>query len=288
MRVFTQANAGVSSARNHGIREAQGEYLFFLDSDDWLENDAINILFEAQCRYPDKLIAATYYKVRERAEFFLRTYINNPDIPSHLMTTEEFTEHFCGLGNIEGLHSNCSKLYKADCGLTFREDIHYSEDGIYTFEYLQKMTTGAYYINKAILNVFISEHSLTRSASYRTIMLDSQIDAYNVLDGLVSNSPHLHKLMTISRCTFVMIPLGWELERRAPDSEIIRAREAIKPYAKLYLSSRKTSLKNKLSFLIKIYPPIRCSVLLWKTMKRVVNYLRNKSADYIGEVIPRW
>ncbi len=37
VRYFYQANSGVSAARNHGFREAQGEFLALLDSDDsWL------------------------------------------------------------------------------------------------------------------------------------------------------------------------------------------------------------------------------------------------------------
>lgn len=34
IRIIEQENAGLSAARNHGIKEARGEYLWFVDSDD--------------------------------------------------------------------------------------------------------------------------------------------------------------------------------------------------------------------------------------------------------------
>lgn len=44
IRVFTQENLGLSATRNKGIENAKGEFLFFLDSDDLLSNDAISTL----------------------------------------------------------------------------------------------------------------------------------------------------------------------------------------------------------------------------------------------------
>ncbi|WHF51235.1 glycosyltransferase [Chryseobacterium gotjawalense] len=44
IRVFTQENFGLSATRNKGIENANGEFLFFLDSDDILSNDAISTL----------------------------------------------------------------------------------------------------------------------------------------------------------------------------------------------------------------------------------------------------
>ena len=47
MRVFHKGNGGVSSARNLGMREARGEYLFFIDADDWIDAKAFERLWTA-------------------------------------------------------------------------------------------------------------------------------------------------------------------------------------------------------------------------------------------------
>ncbi len=44
IRVFHTENKGLSAARNLGLREAKGEYIGFVDSDDWLEPDMYEVL----------------------------------------------------------------------------------------------------------------------------------------------------------------------------------------------------------------------------------------------------
>lgn len=46
VRVITQPNAGVSAARNHGIAEATGEYIMFVDADDYLSQKALEPLIK--------------------------------------------------------------------------------------------------------------------------------------------------------------------------------------------------------------------------------------------------
>ena len=50
IRVIHKENGGAATARNLGIDEAAGEYIMFLDSDDWLDTDAIEYL----CRFADE------------------------------------------------------------------------------------------------------------------------------------------------------------------------------------------------------------------------------------------
>lgn len=48
VQVFHKKNSGVSSTRNIGINEAKGKFVCFVDADDWLEKDAMELLVKKQ------------------------------------------------------------------------------------------------------------------------------------------------------------------------------------------------------------------------------------------------
>lgn len=61
--VIHKVNGGLSSARNAGIDIATGEYIAFVDSDDWIEPDTYEHLLGAALRYDVKLVCAGRYDV---------------------------------------------------------------------------------------------------------------------------------------------------------------------------------------------------------------------------------
>ena len=46
VRVIHQPNGGLGAARNTGMEDAKGEYLFFIDSDDWIADNTLSRLTE--------------------------------------------------------------------------------------------------------------------------------------------------------------------------------------------------------------------------------------------------
>ena len=47
VKVISKENGGLSSARNAGIDKSCGEYIFFIDSDDWIDSDTLEVLLNA-------------------------------------------------------------------------------------------------------------------------------------------------------------------------------------------------------------------------------------------------
>ncbi len=74
IRLISKKNGGVSSARNRGIEEAKGQWIIFLDADDFLLPYALHILYNLVTIYSVNIGCANYYNFNKQG--FLNKYIH--------------------------------------------------------------------------------------------------------------------------------------------------------------------------------------------------------------------
>ncbi len=162
-------NQGVSSARNTGMREATGEYLMFLDSDDWLEKELCSRLLKyLENNQPDVLVFH-YSKVLQ--DHMIADSIDLTDYTFQANELEElqliilrYSKQYPGIN----LCTPWCKLYRTELirqnGLMFIKDLKRAEDMLFNLNVLEYAKdvrflkdTGYYYR----LNAFSESQSLT-------------------------------------------------------------------------------------------------------------------------------
>ena len=81
IRVIHQKNMGLSGARNTGIDESSGEYLFFCDSDDYIQSDTLEYMHDKLCRDNADIVACGFSHIWEDYEETGREFIFTSDNP---------------------------------------------------------------------------------------------------------------------------------------------------------------------------------------------------------------
>ncbi len=138
MRYIRQQNRGVSAARNRGIREATGDYLMFLDSDDFFEPDMIEACFRANAGHnADVVIFGMFFDTVKNGKLKSRTVRSHEDA---VVTRETFKDRYWDLFRANYLTPTWNKLYKrsvvADHKLSFDEKLSNFEDLLFTLDCL--------------------------------------------------------------------------------------------------------------------------------------------------------
>lgn len=65
IEIIHQANKGLSEARNAGIKAAAGEYISFVDSDDWIEPEMLSVMYERAIQNQSDIAVCEMRKVME-------------------------------------------------------------------------------------------------------------------------------------------------------------------------------------------------------------------------------
>lgn len=130
IRCFEKENSGVSSARNFGIKHSRGEYITFIDSDDWIEPNYLEILYKTIKEQEADIVVTNYYTFREEDAMFL-FHVAETNEPLVFQPNDSFFNYmFSTFGTDIAWGSSWSKLFKKSLfdRLCFSEDISWAED----------------------------------------------------------------------------------------------------------------------------------------------------------------
>lgn len=160
IHVFKQENKGVSSARNKGLKESKGEFVVFLDSDDWVETIAVSELLK---EYKRGFLACFNYNLmciqsgKVTKVMAIQDRIEDAVIYKDKLI-ECFSQFKYGLENVG--YKLFERQILLDNHIMFNPDIHDGEDGLFVFQYLL-CVDGIVYRNRRIWNHLIRPGSAT-------------------------------------------------------------------------------------------------------------------------------
>lgn len=160
IRLINQENQGVGAARNHALKAAYGEYVTYVDSDDWVEANCYDEIMEMTKKGYD-IVCYDAYKFNQgikmtfdlvkanEGEITPQTYFTSVPCPwNKVMRKSLFTEH----------------------ELSFPEHIIYEDYA--TIPNLAKTTDKIYYLKRYFINYDISNDSITRGNQYKEKAID--------------------------------------------------------------------------------------------------------------------
>lgn len=185
IQVIHKKNGGVSSARNEGIKVARGEYITFIDSDDYIDAEMFQGLYEKiKLNEGDLIISGLRYIFEET-----KKQIEYP-LPDKKFLIQEIDKVYNEIKSGFGFSAIYAKLYKTeiirDNQILYAEDFSILEDGSFVLEYLK-------YCSICILSneVFYNY----RQAIEMSLMKAFNSNAINALEHYKKNGEWLEKLL---------------------------------------------------------------------------------------------
>lgn len=135
---FSKENEGVAITRNFGINQTRGEYLVFIDIDDFVEKDYLRKLHNGIRKKNVNLVCCGYNDLSINGIIPLNNY---DDRSSNVISANEFSKLlFSHIGGVLW-----DKMFDAtiirDSNLTMNLDVYFYEDSLFILDYLKFVDT---------------------------------------------------------------------------------------------------------------------------------------------------
>lgn len=134
--VSLEKNLGLGNARNEGLKIATGKYIVFIDSDDWVKPDYIEILYSNITKYNCDLIIANHYTFDDKTKY-LKPF-NHPDMFYNFII--DSAENKQKILTLRMIWSVWNKIY--DRNFLLKNDIYFKtnkmEDILFIYETVLK------------------------------------------------------------------------------------------------------------------------------------------------------
>ena len=238
-----QQNAGVSAARNKGLEAATGEYVFFLDGDDYLHTQAIEILVEGALKTGAEMVCSDYTvteSLSEKGEEYTERNFTQTDFNT-LFTKGKTLGKCC-----------FAKLIKADVAkkVRFFEGVAMGEDGCYIVLLLNE-NINVYATDLPLYYYYRRPGSATKSALNEKKL--TIVNAYDRLCDMLADSENQQIKAFALRAVFYQLNnkrrlyKGTEYETLAEKT----CKQIGNKHLKAFMKEKNISLKVKLMHLIR-------------------------------------
>lgn len=130
---FSKENSGVSDTRNYGLNKAKGEYIMFVDSDDFVDTTICECLINSATLNGSDLVACGYkVSIGDGYENVIEPCLDKA------FKEKNYNHFLLNVNNVMG--SSCRLLIKRDLtnGCKFDENIKICEDLLFTLEIVSK------------------------------------------------------------------------------------------------------------------------------------------------------
>lgn len=172
IRVINQKNKGVSAARNKGLSEAKGEYIRFLDSDDYVKENSIQVMVEAMEAGNADFVVAGFHHL-----YFGRCIEKFPEKEGCFLVKES-RDYILKLYRAGFLNMPWNKLFKREKIKTgFPEDLNLGEDLLFNLAYLKECDS-FYTLKEPVCEFIQDDRGTTLSTKRRKDKLEIALLLY--------------------------------------------------------------------------------------------------------------